>query len=105
MRRFTAFAILNGVTSGAEIRARRRNADEGIHRMAAETIGITVTSDMLRTIRESVASGEYASAGEVLREALRLWQRERQARADELEAIRQKIRRAVGDPSAPQEVP
>ncbi|MDQ0322464.1 Arc/MetJ-type ribon-helix-helix transcriptional regulator [Pararhizobium capsulatum DSM 1112] len=33
---------------------------------------------MLRLIRETVDAGEYASTSEVVRDAMRLWQRERQ---------------------------
>jgi antitoxin ParD1/3/4 len=36
---------------------------------AAEKISITMTSEQLRAVRESVASGEYASTTEALRDA------------------------------------
>jgi antitoxin ParD1/3/4 len=45
---------------------------------SAEKISITMTSEMLRLIRESVEAGEYASTGEVIRDAMRLWQRRRE---------------------------
>ncbi len=41
----------------------------------AEKISVTMTPDMLRILRESVAAGEYASTSEALRDAVRLWQR------------------------------
>lgn len=65
---------------------------------AAEKISITVTSEQLRAVRESVAAGEYASTSEVLRDALRLWQRQRQEDAERLDAIRTRIRRSLDDP-------
>ncbi len=65
---------------------------------AAEKISITMTSEQLRAVRESVAAGEYASTSEVLRDAVRLWQRRRQEDAERLEGIRARIRRSLDDP-------
>jgi antitoxin ParD1/3/4 len=64
----------------------------------AEKISITITSDMLRKIRESVESGEYASTSEVLRDAVRVWQRQRREDAERLAAIRARIRQSLDDP-------
>ncbi|WOE76604.1 ribbon-helix-helix domain-containing protein [Alterisphingorhabdus coralli] len=47
-----------------------------------EKISIALTDELLATVKEAVASGDYASNSEVLREALREWrdrQREKQA--------------------------
>jgi antitoxin ParD1/3/4 len=65
---------------------------------AAEKISITLTPDMARLIRESVASGEYASTSEALRDAVRAWHRQRLEDAGRLELIRARIRRSVDDP-------
>lgn len=65
---------------------------------AAEKISITLTPEMLRLIHDSVAAGEFASVSEVLRDAMRAWQREREERAERLEAIRARIRRSLDDP-------
>lgn len=65
---------------------------------AAETISITMTPEQLRAVRDSVASGEYASTSDVLRDALRLWQRQREEHAERLNAIRARIRRSLDDP-------
>ena len=54
----------------------------------AEKISVTMTSDMLRAIRESVESGEYASTSEAMRDAVREWQRQRLEDAERLAAIR-----------------
>jgi antitoxin ParD1/3/4 len=64
----------------------------------AEKISITMTPDMLRTIRESVAAGEFASTSEALRDAVRVWQRQRIEDAERLAAIGARVRRAVDDP-------
>jgi len=53
---------------------------------------------MLRAIRESVESDEYASASEALRDAVRAWQRQRLDDAERLEAIRARVRRSIDDP-------
>jgi antitoxin ParD1/3/4 len=72
----------------------------------AEKISITMTPEMMQVIRASVASGEFASTSEVMRDAVRIWQRERQEHAERLDAIRQRVRSAVDDTrpnlSAPQ---
>jgi antitoxin ParD1/3/4 len=65
---------------------------------AAEKISITMTPEMLRVIRESVDAGEYASTSEVMRDAVRLWQRDRQEHAERLNAIRARVRRSFEDP-------
>lgn len=65
---------------------------------AAEKISITMTPDQLRAVRESVEAGEYASTSEVLRDAVRLWQRQRQEDAERLNVIRARIRRSLDDP-------
>lgn len=65
----------------------------------AEKISITMTPEMMRVIRASVESGEYASTSEVLRDAIRIWQRERKENAERVDAIRSRIRRSVEDPS------
>jgi predicted nucleotidyltransferase len=42
-----------------------------------EKVSIALTSDMAATVRGAVASGEYASSSEVVREALREWRHKR----------------------------
>jgi antitoxin ParD1/3/4 len=64
----------------------------------AQKISITITPDMLRTIRRSVESGEYASTSEVLRDAMRVWQRQRLEDSERLSVIRTRIRRSLDDP-------
>lgn len=64
----------------------------------AEKISITLTPEMMRVIRESVAAGEFASTSEALRDAVRLWQRERAERAERLAAIKARIERSIANP-------
>jgi antitoxin ParD1/3/4 len=64
----------------------------------AEKVSITMTPEMLRMIRETVDAGEYASTSEVVRDALRAWQREREEHAERLNVIRARIRHSFDDP-------
>ena len=65
---------------------------------AAEKISVTMTPEMLRTVRESVEAGDYASTSEALRDAVRVWSRQRLEDAERLNAIRARIRRSLDDP-------
>jgi len=64
----------------------------------AEKISITVTPEMLRLVRESIEAGEYASTSEVIRDAMRLWQRRREEHAEAIKSIKARIRRSLDDP-------
>src|ERR1700730_6689558 len=65
---------------------------------SAEKISITITPDMLRAVRESVESGDYASTSEALRDAVRVWLRQRLEDRERLAAIRARVRRSLDDP-------
>ena len=67
---------------------------------ATEEISIAMAPDILRMIRESVAAGEYASASDVMHDAIRLWQRQRLEDAGRLNAISARVRRSLHDPRA-----
>jgi antitoxin ParD1/3/4 len=57
-----------------------------------ERMTITMPTEMAEILRQAVASGEYASTSEVIREALREWSRSRDAERRDLEALRTAIR-------------
>jgi antitoxin ParD1/3/4 len=65
---------------------------------AAEELSITLTPEMAEELRASVAAGEYASTSEALRDAVRIWQHKRRGAAEDLVAIRARIRRSLDDP-------
>lgn len=65
---------------------------------SAEKISITMTLEQLQAVRESVAAGESASTSEVLRDAVRPWQRQRWEDAERLNVLRARIRRSLDDP-------
>ncbi|MGL4490449.1 MAG: ribbon-helix-helix domain-containing protein [Rhizobiaceae bacterium] len=64
----------------------------------AEKISITVTPAMKRTLEERVASGEFASASELMREAFRVWQKREDEHQEQLASIRARIQKSLDDP-------
>ena len=65
---------------------------------AAEKISITVTPAMKRVLEERVASGQFASASELMREAFRTWQRQQDEHEERLASIRARIQGSIDDP-------
>ena len=55
------------------------------------TMNINLTPQLEELVRQKVASGQYSSASEVVREALRLMQREDQMQAAKLAQLRRDI--------------
>lgn len=64
---------------------------------AIERMTITLPSEMAATLRHSVEGGQYASASEIVREALREWTRKHDDERRDLEALREAIKQ--GDES------
>jgi antitoxin ParD1/3/4 len=64
------------------------------------TMNINLTPHLEDIVRQKVASGSYASASEVIREALRLMEEQDHARAAKLAQLRQDIQEGLesGDP-------
>uniref|UniRef100_UPI00260987ED ribbon-helix-helix domain-containing protein n=1 Tax=Asticcacaulis sp. TaxID=1872648 RepID=UPI00260987ED len=52
-------------------------------------ISVAVTGDQLSAMRDAVATGDYATTSEIVREAVRDWQLKRAQRQDELARLRQ----------------
>ncbi len=55
-----------------------------------ERMSIALPAPMADAVRRAVDAGEYASASEVIRDALRLWESRRQLRERDLEVLRQR---------------
>jgi antitoxin ParD1/3/4 len=53
-----------------------------------EKLSVALTPDMATMLREAVESGDYASASEVVRDALREWKLRRGMREREVEELR-----------------
>ena len=65
---------------------------------AAEKISVTLTPEMVASVRACVDRGEYASVSEVVRDALRAWDRQRAEDEARLAAIRERVGRSLDDP-------
>jgi antitoxin ParD1/3/4 len=55
-----------------------------------ERLSIALPAPMAAIVRRAVEDGEYASASEVIRDALRLWESRRQLRERDLELLRRR---------------
>ncbi|ARM88368.1 ribbon-helix-helix domain-containing protein [Rhizobium sp. CIAT894] len=64
----------------------------------AEKVTITLTADLLRSVRDTVEAGEFATTSEAMRDAVRVWQRQRLQDAERLNAMRARIRLSLEDP-------
>ena len=64
----------------------------------AEKLSVTVTPAMARLIRDKVEDGSFGSASEVIRAALRAFQREEEEHAERIASIKARIRASVEDP-------
>ncbi|RUU87750.1 MAG: type II toxin-antitoxin system ParD family antitoxin [Mesorhizobium sp.] len=63
----------------------------------AEKLSITVTPAMARMIREKVEDGSFGSASEVIRAALRAFQREEEEHAERMASIRARVQASIED--------
>ncbi|KJS03485.1 MAG: addiction module antitoxin [Desulfobulbaceae bacterium BRH_c16a] len=57
----------------------------------AERITITLPSEMLAAIKDKVQSGAYGSTSELIREAMRMWQRKEEEHETRLSLIRNRL--------------
>ena len=64
---------------------------------AAEKLSIALTPELTADIRDAVATGEYASTSEVIRDALRAWKQVRQGRAAAVDGLRRLWAEGVDD--------
>jgi antitoxin ParD1/3/4 len=64
----------------------------------AEKISITLTPEMNRMIKSRVEAGEYGSTSELIREALRVWQKRDEEHYARIAGIRSRINASIADP-------
>lgn len=55
---------------------------------SAEKMSITLTPELAAMVNEAVATGDYASTSEVIREALRDWRMKQLVRRQQIQEIR-----------------
>jgi antitoxin ParD1/3/4 len=63
----------------------------------AEKISIALPPEMVHLVRNAVATGEYASSSEVIRDALRDWTHKRNLRQQGVAELRQVWQEALND--------
>ncbi len=69
---------------------------------AVERMTVTVPAEMASMLKTEVAKGDYASASEIVREALRDWEVKKEWRRRKLEALRGDIQQGIDSgPSVP----
>lgn len=54
-----------------------------------QKISVALTSEQVSALKSAVDSGEYATNSEIVREALREWQRRRELRGEDLNRLRE----------------
>lgn len=54
-----------------------------------EKVSVALTSQQADLLREAVESGEYATASEVVRDAMRVWQEKWEARQADIRRLRE----------------
>ena len=57
----------------------------------AKRITITLPPDMLASIKKKVRSGSYGSTSELIREAMRMWQRREEEYKERISLIRERL--------------
>jgi len=69
--------------------------------MAAEKISISLSGELLDSVKAAVASGYYSTTSEVVRDALRKWQEERAEALAKFETLKTELRQALKDDANP----
>jgi antitoxin ParD1/3/4 len=64
---------------------------------SSEKLTVTLPEDMVRSINDKVDAGVYGSADDIIRNAVRLWQRHEEESEERLGAIGARIRRSLAD--------
>jgi antitoxin ParD1/3/4 len=64
----------------------------------AKKLSITLTPHLAKLVRDSVESGRFASASEVIRDAMRLWQLREQEHEETIASIRARVQASLDDP-------
>ena len=54
-----------------------------------QKVSVALTEEQVMTLKTAVESGEYATTSEIVREALRDWQRKRELHGEDVQRLRQ----------------
>ena len=61
------------------------------------TMNVSLTEEMVRFVEEEVAGGDYVSASEVVRDALRVLKHDRDVEANKLRILREEVAKGIDD--------
>lgn len=64
------------------------------------TMNVSLTEEMVKFVEGEVSRGEYVSASEVVRDALRVLRHERELREEELRMLREEVQKGIDDMEA-----
>lgn len=64
------------------------------------TMNVSLTEEMVKFVEGEVSRGEYVSASEVVRDALRVLRHERELREEELRMVREEVQKGIDDMEA-----
>ena len=64
------------------------------------TMNVSLTAEQLAFVNQLARSGDYASASEVIRDGLRLLEREKAAEAEKIEILRREVGSGLADARA-----
>jgi len=56
---------------------------------AIRKVSVALTGEQVKTLKTAVESGEYATTSEIVREALRDWQRKRELHGEDVQRLQQ----------------
>lgn len=56
---------------------------------AIQKVSVALTGEQVMNLKTAVESGEYATTSEIVREALRDWQRKRELHGEDVQRLRQ----------------
>lgn len=63
-----------------------------------EKLSITLPTEMVNVIKAKVDAGAFASASEVLRDAMRVWMKKKEEHEERLASIRARVQASLNDP-------
>ena len=61
------------------------------------TMNVSLTDEMVRFVEDEVASGDYVSASEVVRDALRAMKHDKNVEANKLRILREEVGKGIDD--------
>lgn len=61
------------------------------------TMNVSLTAEMAKFVEDEIASGDYVSASEVVRDALRTLKHDKQVREGKLQLLREEVGKGLDD--------